>query len=252
MVAGPRAGGVTVTLKMLIAERRADGADLGYRLIASQSFDTLNWRVLWLHRPPMRLSLKIACVVTILALLGIVAVAVNRHRLKEDTAVSQLYNEIASIAKGAPRIPASALGPLASADFMVVTNLRYLPSRVKESFCNVEDCNYVGIKFDMVNPGETMSTDYILPVVPNKRLVFAALNKASASPSPPITYASSDRFTIASGDPTSGPGLGCPRRRIESRPLNRFLPPSNPNGCLWTGISTTYLGYSSLSHSRSP
>jgi hypothetical protein len=61
-----------------------------------------------------------------------------------------------------------------------------------------------------------------------------------------------DRFTIASGDPTSGPGLGCPRRRIESRPLNRFLPPSNPNGCLWTGISTTYLGYSSLSHSRSP
>jgi hypothetical protein len=128
----------------------------------------------------MRLSLKIACAVTILALLGIVAVAVNRYRLKQDTAVSQLYNEIASIAKGAPRIPASALGPLASADFMVVTNLRYLPSRVKESFCNVENCNYVGIKFDMVNPGETMSTDYILPGVPNKRLVFAALNKDSA------------------------------------------------------------------------
>ncbi len=128
----------------------------------------------------MRVSLKIACVVTILALLGIVAVAVHRHRLKQDTAVSQLYNETAPIAKGAPRIPASALGPLTSADFMVVTNLRYLPSRVKESFCNVEDCNYVGIKFDMVNPGEPMSTDYILPGVPNKRLVFAALNKDSA------------------------------------------------------------------------
>jgi hypothetical protein len=32
----------------------------------------------------------------------------------------------------------------------------------------------------MVNPGETMSTDYILPGVPNKRLVFAALNRDSA------------------------------------------------------------------------
>lgn len=32
----------------------------------------------------------------------------------------------------------------------------------------------------MVNPGETMSTDYILSGVPNKRLVFAALNKNSA------------------------------------------------------------------------
>jgi hypothetical protein len=170
----------SITLAIPIAERRADGANLRYRLFASQSFDTLNWRILWLHRPPMRLSLKIACVVTILALLGIVAVAVHRHRLKQDTAVSQLYNETAPIAKGAPRIPASALGPLTSADFMVVTNLRYLPSRVKESFCNVEDCDYVGIKFDMVNPGETMSTDYILPGVPNKRLVFAALNKDSA------------------------------------------------------------------------
>jgi len=59
-------------------------------------------------------------------------------------------------------------------------DLRYLPSRVKESFCNVEDCNYGGTKFDMVNPDETMSTDYILPGVPNKLLVFAVLNRDSA------------------------------------------------------------------------
>ena len=51
---------------------------------------------------------------------------------------------------------------------------------MKESFCNVEACNYGGTKFDMVNPDETMSTDYILPGVPNKRLVFAALNRDSA------------------------------------------------------------------------
>jgi hypothetical protein len=38
----------------------------------------------------------------------------------------------------------------------------------------------MGVKFDMVNPGDTMSSDYIIEGVPNKRLVFAALNKESA------------------------------------------------------------------------
>jgi hypothetical protein len=128
----------------------------------------------------MSISLKTASVVVILALVGIIAVAVHRHRVNQAIAASQLYNDTAPIPKDSPRISASVLRQLASADFSVVTDLRYLPSRVKESFCNVEECNYRGIKFDMVNPGETMSTDYILPGVPNKRLVFAALNRDSA------------------------------------------------------------------------
>ncbi len=128
----------------------------------------------------MSISLKTAFVVVILALLGIVALGVHRHRVNQATTASQLYNDTAPIPKGAPRISASVLRWVASADFSVVTDLRYLPTRVKESFCNVEDCNYGGTKFDMVNPGETMSTDYILPGVPNKRLVFAALNRDSA------------------------------------------------------------------------
>jgi hypothetical protein len=127
---------------------------------------------------PVSTSLKTACLIVTLALFGIVAIAVQRHRVKQGTAVSQLYNDTLPIAKGAPRIPASVLRQLTSADFMVVRDLRLLPSRVKESFCNVEDCERD--KFDMVNPGETMSTDYFLPGVPNKRLVFAALNRDSA------------------------------------------------------------------------
>ncbi len=128
----------------------------------------------------MRLSLKIACVVTILVLLGVAGIAVHCHRLKQAAALSQLYNRIMPIPKGAPRIPPSALRQLLSADFAVITDLRYLPSGVKESFCNVEHCNYVDIKFDMVNPGNAMSTDYMIPGVPNKRLAFAALSRDSA------------------------------------------------------------------------
>jgi hypothetical protein len=128
----------------------------------------------------MSMSLKTACVVVILTLLGVVAITVHRHRLKKATAASQLYNDTAPIPKGAPRISASVLRQLTSANFRVVTDLRFLPSRVKESFCDVEDCSYRGDKFDMVNPGDTMSNDYILPGVPNKRLVFAALNRDSA------------------------------------------------------------------------
>lgn len=51
---------------------------------------------------------------------------------------------------------------------------------VKGSFCNIEKCNFVGVKFDMVNSGEAMSTDALIPGVPNKRLRFAALNDDSA------------------------------------------------------------------------
>lgn len=128
----------------------------------------------------MRHSLKIACATTILVLLGIAAITIHRNRLKQAGALWQLYNDTVSIPQDAPRIPGSALGQLTSADFTVVKNLRYLPVRVKESFCNVERCNYVGGKFDMVNPGKAMSGDYLLPGVPNKRLIFAALNRDSA------------------------------------------------------------------------
>ena len=62
----------------------------------------------------------------------------------------------------------------------IVTDVRKLPESVRVSFCNIEKCNFVGVKFDMVNPSETMSTDYVIPGVPNKQLRFAALNGHSA------------------------------------------------------------------------
>ena len=72
------------------------------------------------------------------------------------------------------------LDKLMRENFVIVTDVRKLPESVKGSFCNVEKCNFVGVKFDMVNPGEEMSTDGIIPGVPNKQLRFAALNDDSA------------------------------------------------------------------------
>lgn len=73
------------------------------------------------------------------------------------------------------------LDKLIHEDYVIVTDVRKLPETVKLSFCNIEKCNFVGVKFDMVNPGEPMSTDYIIPGVPNKQLRFAALNGHSAN-----------------------------------------------------------------------
>ena len=128
----------------------------------------------------MRLLPKVAFVVIALILVGVAIVAVHRHRVKQTVVLSQLYNGVHRIPRNAPRISSSELSQLVSADFSVVTDLRYLSSDVKESFCNVEHCEYEGVRFDMVNPGDRMSTDYILPGVPNKRLVFAAVNQESA------------------------------------------------------------------------
>jgi hypothetical protein len=113
-------------------------------------------------------------------LLAVSVIAVRRHRVRQATAIAELYEGIRPLPTNASRIPVPVVTQLVNADYEVVTNLQYVPSPVKDSFCNIERCNYVGVKFDMVNPGDTMSTDDIIEGVPNKRLVFAALNKASA------------------------------------------------------------------------
>jgi len=128
----------------------------------------------------MTRSFKVVFALSLLILLGVAPIAVHRHRIGQARALVQMYDGIRPIPRNAPSIPAPVLSQLVNADFKVVTDLRYVPSAVKDSFCNIEQCNYMGVKFDMVNPGDTMSTDYIIERVPNKRLVFAALNKESA------------------------------------------------------------------------
>jgi hypothetical protein len=84
------------------------------------------------------------------------------------------------LARNTATMSLAQLDKLMHDNFVIVTDIRKLPESVKASFCNVEHCNFAGVKFDMVNPGEAMSTDYMIPGVPNKRLGFAGLNSDSA------------------------------------------------------------------------
>jgi len=84
------------------------------------------------------------------------------------------------ISKSGPMLTLPELDNLINENFVVVSDIGKLPESVKLSFCNIEKCNFVGVKFDMVNPGEAMSTDAIFPGIPNKRLRFAAVNDHSA------------------------------------------------------------------------
>lgn len=124
--------------------------------------------------------LKVVIALSLLIFLMAAIRVARSHRVRQAVAITRLYDGVRPVPVNAPHIPAPVLRHLVNADFEVVTNVGYVPFAVKESFCNIEKCDYVGVKFDMVNPGDTMSTDYIIEGVPNKRLVFAALNKESA------------------------------------------------------------------------
>ena len=111
---------------------------------------------------------KVVVALSLLIVLAVAMIAVRRHRVRQAIAIAELYEAIRPVPTNAPRIPAPVLSQLVNADFKVVTNLRDIPSPVKDSFCNIEWCNYMGVKFDMVNPGDTMSTDYIIEGVPQQ------------------------------------------------------------------------------------
>jgi hypothetical protein len=112
------------------------------------------------------------------AILGLLLV--EWHRSREASSISALYQGWRPILKSAPILSGPALEQLLSADFNVVRTLRYVPPIVKQSFCNVQNCNERNGKFDMVEPGRTMSTDFLIPGVSQRRRVFAALNPKSA------------------------------------------------------------------------
>jgi hypothetical protein len=60
-------------------------------------------------------------------------------------------------------------------DFQLIRDVRQIPTVVRQDFSTL-----AAEPFQMVNAGQEMSTDMIIPGVPNKRLVFAAVSDDTA------------------------------------------------------------------------
>lgn len=106
-------------------------------------------------------SSRIFAALIVVVILG--AVFLCKHGANEADANSQLYGGLQPIPKNASAMPDKEPSEILSTDFRIVHRLRYVPAIVKKSFCNVQQCDSSNGEFDMVDPGQTMNTDFVLP-----------------------------------------------------------------------------------------
>jgi len=83
--------------------------------------------------------------------------------------------DVNPIQKNARVLEQNEVQNLLGSQFVVVRRVRQVPPALKQSFTNFTD-----LPFDMNDPGERIGTDFIIPGVPSRRLVFAAVGDNSA------------------------------------------------------------------------
>jgi hypothetical protein len=83
--------------------------------------------------------------------------------------------KVQPIPNDSPTLTTASVEMLLNSNFRVVRRVQQIPNVVKESFAALS-----GRPFAMVNPNQDMSTDMMLPGVPNKRLVFLGLSDQTA------------------------------------------------------------------------
>lgn len=118
--------------------------------------------------------------IAIILVVASVPLVLRYHRTQEDVQISKLCVGLHPIQGKDTRLRTGVATQILSGNFTTTDHLRSLPWIVKQSFCAVEDCDLRNGEFDMVDSGATMSTDYRLPGISNRRLVLAALNQNSA------------------------------------------------------------------------
>jgi hypothetical protein len=79
------------------------------------------------------------------------------------------------IQKNASVLAQNEVEGLLESQFVVVRRVRQVPPALKQSLTN-----FTGLPFDLNDPGERIGTDFIIPGVPSRRLVFAAVGGNSA------------------------------------------------------------------------
>jgi hypothetical protein len=83
--------------------------------------------------------------------------------------------KVAPLPKSAPVMTTAEVEGILSANFNLIRRVQQIPAPVKADYAAVAN-----EPFKMVNPGQTRSTDGIIPGVPNKELVFVGLADDSA------------------------------------------------------------------------
>jgi hypothetical protein len=78
------------------------------------------------------------------------------------------------VQKNARILAPNEVESLLGSQFVVVRKVKQVPPALKQSFTN-----FTGRPFDMNDPGERIGTDFIVPGVPSRRLVFAAIGDKS-------------------------------------------------------------------------
>ena len=82
---------------------------------------------------------------------------------------------VSPIQKNPRALLKSEVENLLGSQFLVVRRVRQVPPALKQSFTN-----FTGLPFDMNDPGERLGTDFIVPGIPSRRLVFAGVSNNSA------------------------------------------------------------------------
>jgi hypothetical protein len=114
------------------------------------------------------MKLKLGLLIVVIA---VTAFAVTSYSAQTPAPTSNVN----PIQKNARILSPNEVESLLGSQFVVLRTVGQVPPALKQSFTN-----FTGLPFDMNDPGERIGTDFIIPGVPSRRLVFAALGDNSA------------------------------------------------------------------------
>jgi hypothetical protein len=108
-----------------------------------------------------------------LTIIAVAAAAVTVGLYRTQVPVPPL--KVTPTQKNSPLLTRSDVEDLLTKQYRIVRSVQQVPVDLQQSFANS-----AGIPFKMVDPGTPMSTDYIIPGVPSRRLVFAGIGEDAA------------------------------------------------------------------------
>jgi hypothetical protein len=120
--------------------------------------------------PPVTTSRKRILIAALSAVVLLVIFAV----FYRSNYVAPRFN-VAPMPKGARQLTTAEVEEILKDDFILTRRVQQIPASVKADYTVIAN-----VPFEMVNPGQTRSTDAIIPGVPSKELVLVGVAGSSA------------------------------------------------------------------------